>query len=271
MSCCRLAPYFCLVKLDFVQLAYSLHSRHKLCCGLATSFPCTPQKELQQGCLQLPELLASAQLHEQHPAACKRFLPTLPVTREFFSRQLLAFWSMNLLMGILGKQPMYVATVVLLPVQIQCAFPCYSGAPLLPQPTFSTSNICDGADVHLGPGAFLDYPTDTATYRYVQQPLTLARCPGEMLMAAALPHCSTMLASLSVSASKTAKNELHHVCQGCIPAVMLLAAFSQGSSIPLCLFVSPHALQELLMCMPAAIHAGAAQSLQAGTLVCPPF
>ena len=41
----------------------------------------------------------------------------------------------------------------------------------------NSTALCDGADVHLGPGAFLSYPIGQKS-AVAQQPMILGRCPG---------------------------------------------------------------------------------------------
>lgn len=63
-----------------------------------------------------------------------------------------------------------------------CSDPCWAGQGSAPAvaPSPGISTLCeDNRDAHIGPFALGDYPLDTDTNGYPQEPLVTTRCPGQ--------------------------------------------------------------------------------------------
>ena len=79
--------------------------------------------------------------------------------------------------------------------QVVCADPFKTALTSDPSatPIPSQRDICDGSDVHLGPGAFLDYPLGASAAEAAVLPMVTAKCPGDYPSA----HTGTRLVALS--------------------------------------------------------------------------
>lgn len=63
--------------------------------------------------------------------------------------------------------------------QAVCADECWNGAGLAPSEYDTSMEVCDDEPVHLGPGAFTNYPLEDDPPLYAQQPFISTSCPGE--------------------------------------------------------------------------------------------